>query len=176
MLKGNQIVLKPVRDTDIDQLYDFHLDIANRGEYFPVGVTAEPLYKRRYQETGFWQKDEGMLVIATRGDEIIGHIEFFRTVSYLDELELSYHIYSKNHQGKGIATEAVTLLTKYLFYRLKYNRIRLIIHPENLASKRVAEKSGYVSEGIARGAWYNKGRSQDVEIYAITRSDVNFDE
>jgi RimJ/RimL family protein N-acetyltransferase len=89
----------------------------------------------------------------------------------LDELELSYHIYSSDHAGKGIATEAVKLLTGYLFDRLKYNRIRLIIHPDNAASKRVAEKCGYKFEGTARGAWFHKGRNHDVDVFALLRDE-----
>jgi RimJ/RimL family protein N-acetyltransferase len=49
-------------------------------------------------------------------------IEFFRTVPYLDELELSYQIYGTQNRGKGIAPESVRLLTKYLFERSKVNR------------------------------------------------------
>jgi RimJ/RimL family protein N-acetyltransferase len=160
-----------VRETDLDRLYEFHQDIANRGEYFPIGVVSEPAFKRAFHETGFWQDKEGMLLIVSDTDEILGHIEFFITVAYLDELELSYHIYSQEHHGKGIATDAVKLMTGYLFDRKKNNRIRLIIHPDNLASKRIAEKCGYRFEGVARGAWFHEGRSKDVEVHAILRAD-----
>ena len=112
-----------------------------------------------------------MLVIVNDQDDILGHVSFFETVSYLDEIELSYIIYSDEYRGQGIATEAVSLLTAYLFDVSKYNRIRLIIHPDNMASKRVAEKCNYQYEGIARGAWFNKGHSQDVAVYAIIRED-----
>ncbi len=171
MLKGEVIHLRTVREGDLDRLYQFHHDIGNRGEYFPMGVMPESVFKRSFQETGFWQKDEGMLIIANDAEDILGHIEFFQTVAYLDELELSYHIYKVEHRGQGVATDAVALMTGYLFDQMKHNRIRLIIHPDNLASKRVAEKSGYRSEGIARGAWFNRGRNQDVEVYALLRED-----
>ena len=112
-----------------------------------------------------------MLLIVSHDDDIIGHIEFFRTVPYLDELELSYHIYTSEHQGKGVATEAVKLMTGYLFDRRKEKRIRLIIHPDNAGSKRVAQKSGYQYEGIARGAWFHRGRNQDVEVHSLLRDE-----
>jgi len=171
MLKGDVVRLRTVREADIDQLYDFHQDIVNRGQYFPTGVTAEPVFRRRFQETGFWQKTEGMLLIVSDTGNILGHIEFFQTVAYLDELELSYHIYKDEYRGQGIATDAVKLMTGYLFDRMKHNRIRLIIHPDNLASKRVAEKCGYKYEGLARGAWFNRGRNQDVEVHALLRDE-----
>jgi RimJ/RimL family protein N-acetyltransferase len=105
-------------------------------------------------------------------DEILGHIEFFKTVNYLDEYELSYQVYASEQRGKGIATEAVNLLVRYLFETKRVNRIRLVIHPDNRASRRLAEKCGFRHEGTSRGAWYNKGTHQDVEIYAILHEDV----
>ncbi len=172
MLKGKSITLRPVRETDLDQLYSFHLDIDNRGDYFPRGILAQPAFHKQFQETGFWSKDDGMLVISSSDDEILGHIEFFKTVNYLDEFELSYQVYFPEHRGKGVATEAVNLLVRYLFETKRVNRIRLVIHPDNLASRRIAEKCGFKPEGTARGAWYNKGTHQDVEIYAILHKDV----
>lgn len=77
----------------------------------------------------------------------MGHIEFFKTVNYLDELELSYQIYDQAARGHGYATEAVNLLVWYLFGRLKTNRFRLIIHPKNCVSRRLAEKCGFTLAG-----------------------------
>jgi ribosomal-protein-alanine N-acetyltransferase len=172
MLKGESITLRPVREIDLDQLYVYHLDIDNRGAYFPRGILAQPAFRKQFQETGFWSKDDGMLIIVSSNEEILGHIEFFKTVNYLDEYELSYQIYTPEQRGKGITTEAVKLLVRYLFETKRVNRIRLVIHPDNLASRRLAEKCGFKHEGTARGALYNKGTHQDVEIYAILHADV----
>ena len=172
MIKGKSIILRPVRETDIDPLYLYHLDIDNRGDYFPRGVLSEPAFRKEFQETGFWSKEEGMLVIVSPANDILGHIEFFKTVNYLDEFELSYVVYAVEQRGKGVATEAINLFVRYLFETKRVNRIRLVIHPENRASRRLAEKCGFTHEGTARGAWYNKGRHQDVEIYAILHDDV----
>jgi RimJ/RimL family protein N-acetyltransferase len=170
VLKGEKIRLRPVDEADLDRLYKFHQDIGNRGSYFPIGVMAKSVFTRRFHETGFWEDEEGMLLIVGDDDQIIGHIEFFGTVPYLDELELSYHIYTSEQSGKGVATEAVKLMMGYLFDSKKNNRIRLIIHPDNAASKRVAEKCGFQHEGTARGAWFHQGRNQDVEVFAMLRN------
>jgi len=171
MLKGERIALRLVHESDLNLLYKLHQDIANRGSYYPIKIMAEPVFQKRYRETGFWEDDDGSLLIVDDEDEVIGHIEFFRTVPYLDELELSYQIYTSDQRGKGIATEAVGLMTGYLFDTKKNNRIRLIIHPDNVASRRVAEKCGYKHEGTARGAWFHRGRNQDVEVYALLRDE-----
>ena len=59
MLRGNVIRLRTVRESDLDRLYEFHQDIANRGDYFPIGVMAEPVFRRQFAETGFWEDREG---------------------------------------------------------------------------------------------------------------------
>jgi [ribosomal protein S5]-alanine N-acetyltransferase len=172
MLKGKAITLRPIRDTELDQLYAYHTDIDNRGDFFPRGVVAQSTFRKRFEETGYWSREEGMLVIVSPTDEILGHIEFFKTVNYLDEFELSYQVYGPEQRGKGVATEAVNLLVRYLFESKPVNRIRLVIHPDNEASRRLAEKCGFRHEGTARGAWYHKGAHRDVEIYAILHADV----
>ena len=61
---------------------------------------------------------------------------------------------------------------RYLFEAKRVNRLRLVIHPDNLASRRLAEKCGFQHEGRARGAWYHQGAHRDVEIYAILHAEV----
>lgn len=171
MLTGKRINLRPVLQSDLAQAYAAHININNRGEFFPTGVMSERDFYKEYEENGFLGKEAGMLLIVDQEDRMVGHIEFFKTVNYLDEFELSYHIYDRENHGKGYSTEAVDLLVGYLFGRLKMNRIRLIIHPDNLASRKIAAKCGFTHEGTARGAWYHQGRNHDVEVYALLRSE-----
>jgi len=167
MIKGTSITLRPVRETDLEELYAFHTEIDNRGEFFPRGIRSQVVFNREFHETGLWTKDDGLLVIVDKAGKIIGHIEFYKTVNYLDEYELSYILYSSESRRQGVMTEAVNLMVRYLFETKNINRIRLVIHPDNAASRRLAGKCGFKHEGTARGAWYNKGKHQDVEIYAI---------
>lgn len=172
MLRGKSIQLRPVRQSDLDELYSRHIEIGNRGKFFPLGFLSESEFQRRFQTNGFWAKDEGMLLIVNEGEKIVGHVEFYKTVSYLDELELSYQIYEQAERDQGYVTEAVDLLVRYLFSTRKVFRIRLIIHPDNHASRRVAEKCGFMHEGVARCAWYHQGKNHDVEVYAVLRNEV----
>ncbi len=171
MLNGKNIILRLIDESDLDLMWQHHSDIEDRGPFFPIGVMSKNRFRRQFEETGFWGDNDGMLAIIVKEGEIAGHIEFFSTVRYLDELELSYQIYGKQNRGKGIATEAVQLMTKYLFEKSKTNRIRLMIHPENKASVRVAEKAGYHFETIARGIWYNRGKYYDLLTYVLLREE-----
>lgn len=172
MLKGTSITLRPVLETDLEELYAFHVDIANRGSFFPRGVLSQTAFNNQFRETGFWSSDEGMLLIVNASSRIIGHIEYFKTVNYLDEIELSYILYSPEERGHGAMTDAVNLMVRYLFDTKPINRIRLVIHPDNTASRRLAEKCGFRHEGTARGAWYQNGSHHDVDIYAILHKEI----
>jgi RimJ/RimL family protein N-acetyltransferase len=163
--------LRPIRESDLDALYAAHTNIANRGAFFPLGVQSESAFKRDFAESGFWQREEGTLLIETLDGELAGHIEFFKPVSYWDAFELSYQLYDDRFAGRGLVTEAVQLLVDYLFATKKQHRIQLVIVPENAASRRIAEKCGFALEGTARGAFYNQGRNQDVLIFSLLRDD-----
>ena len=172
MLEGELVTLRLVREVDLDEVWAAHTTIANRGAFFPLGVVSEAEFKRRFTESGFWEKTEGTLLITDPADgRILGHIEFFVPVSYWDAFELSYQLFDGSTAGRGYVTEAVQLVVDYLFGAKKQHRIHLVIVPENLASRRIAEKCGFQLEGTLRGAFFNDGRNQDVVVYSLLRTD-----
>ena len=69
-----------------------------------------------------------------------------------------YHI-DETMQGKGYMTEALTAGVDYMFRKVKLHRIEANIMPANIASQRVAVKSGFYKEGISakylniNGSW-----------------------
>ena len=52
MLTGDRVVLAPVREADLPAFYAAHVDIRNRGAYFPLGVLSESTMKTRFAQTG----------------------------------------------------------------------------------------------------------------------------
>ena len=172
MLQGKLLRLRTVRERDLDDLYSKLNDLQYRGSFFPLGLQAEPVFHRKFEENGFWGENEGMLLMTDPNDEVVGEIEFYPIVHYLVGYELSYLVFGSGHWGKGYATEAVRLLTAYLFARLRINRGQLAIHPENEASRRVAKKAGYMLEGVMRGCWFHKGNFHDLEIWSILRDEL----
>jgi [ribosomal protein S5]-alanine N-acetyltransferase len=170
VLRGERVELRLVGEADLPAFIAAHLDIQNRGAHFPLGVVSEPVLRQRYADHGFWDRTEGTLLIW-HGDDIVGHIEFFVPVSYWDAFELSYQLYDDRHAGQGYTTEAVQLLVDHLTATKKQHRIHLVIVPANQASRRVAEKCGFVLEGTVRGAFFNDGRNHDVLLYSLLRTD-----
>ncbi len=79
---------------------------------------------------------------------------------------------SKSQWGRGIMTEALTAVIKYLFTETDMNRIISKHDMRNPASGGVMKKSGMFLEGVKRKAQYReKNGLCDVAYYAILRED-----
>jgi ribosomal-protein-alanine N-acetyltransferase len=117
---------------------------------------------RRYVEHGhgLWA-----MVLKPTG-EMIGDCGLtVQDVDGKNEIEIGYHV-RRDHWGQGLATEAARACRDFGFARLPVERLVSIIRPENLPSRRVAEKNGMVlwKEIIKAGL--------PQVVYSITRSDV----
>jgi RimJ/RimL family protein N-acetyltransferase len=62
-------------------------------------------------------------------------------VDDVTEMEVGYHL-ARRHQGQGLATEAARACLDYAFSNLGLHRVISLIRPENLPSRRVAERNG----------------------------------
>lgn len=172
IVRGRTVLLRTVREGDLDTLYAFFTDIENRGLYFPIFIPSETQFKREFAENGFWQNDEGDALICDLDGSILGVILFFRATPYFDGFEIGYRLFDPVYSGRGAMTEALALMTYVLFAMKKINRLELKIMPENTASVRVAEKNGYTLEGVARGCLFHRGAYRDMAIYALLRSEA----
>lgn len=176
MLNGKGVTLRPVEAADLDAWYRLILDVKNRGEFYPATIQSMSELRKELESTGFWTPDFGILLIFDNDSgRIIGQIAFFKTVQYMTELEIGYIMFDTTARARGGMTEALKMLTRYLFQTKNVNRVRLCIATQNGASRRVAEKGGYTHEGCQRGAWWNDGRHYDMELYGYIRSDLPAD-
>jgi RimJ/RimL family protein N-acetyltransferase len=74
-------------------------------------------------------------------------------------------------RGCGVATRALRLLSRWAVTEGGVERLELLTHPENVASQRVAEKAGFVREGVLRShAHFREGRRDSV-LFSLLPSD-----
>ncbi len=69
----------------------------------------------------------------------------------------------------GVATAAVHALRDWAFLTTDLIRLEIVVAIGNLASLRVAEKSGATREGIQRSRLLLHGRAHDAVMYSLTR-------
>jgi RimJ/RimL family protein N-acetyltransferase len=74
-------------------------------------------------------------------------------------------------RGRGIATGALGLLTEWGLADLGALRLELLISVENNASKRVAERCGYIREGVLRSVFLKQELRGDTEIWSRLPTD-----
>jgi RimJ/RimL family protein N-acetyltransferase len=86
------------------------------------------------------------------------------------EVELGY-ITSPAARGRGVATGMLAELTRWAFDELGALRVTLIIDVENRASSRVAERCGYVLEGVMRSSYLKDDVRVDAGLWSRLPTD-----
>jgi len=84
--------------------------------------------------------------------------------------EVGYWL-GETHWGKGLATEAVRLMTDYAFDRFDFERLQATVLEWNPASCRVLEKAGFVREARHRRSIIKDGQVIDSWVYGLLCSD-----
>lgn len=93
-------------------------------------------------------RDQNAFAIADETDALLGVISVRLTA---EPPTVGYWI-AREARGRGIATAATVAISQWAFETFQPPRLALHVEPENLASRRVAEKSGYVRvPGTIRG-------------------------
>lgn len=172
LAKGNNIGIRLIRSQDIETLLGLWENLESRGEYFPHTVFTENTLRQRFQADGFYSEQGGQCLICRLSDQaIVGNVFFFRPNVFYQYLEIGYILFDPAARGKGYCSEAVSLLSGHLFKTRQINKLLLSIHPDNAASRRVAEKCGYTLEGVDRQAAYSDGAFMDLERYSLLRGE-----
>jgi ribosomal-protein-alanine N-acetyltransferase len=169
MIEGSDFQLRTVRESDLTELFVFFDSIRLKGDYLPSTLLSESQFRRAFLETGFWEEDRGMILLSN--GKLLGAIWYERQKSF-DCLELYYYIFQREDRKKGIMSEALPLFCSYLFATKKLQRLQIAVPDYSKAALRVAQKSGFQFEGIARKAFFHRGDYLDLCLYSLLRSEA----
>jgi ribosomal-protein-alanine N-acetyltransferase len=81
------------------------------------------------------------------------------------------YIIDPARQRQGIATEAVSAMLDFCFSELGLHRVQAFIHPDNIASLRLAQKLGFRREGLLRDNLRVGDVWRDDALYALLETD-----
>lgn len=148
------VILVPISVEDNEWLYKLIVDNLSRlKDYFPQTVgkvtsagTALTTIAN-YQEA--WKSYQYRVYVLKYNDERVGILFIKQMDSRHAKCELAYFI-DKNFEGKGICTQAINYACTIAFDELYMNKVYCKVDVNNIASRRVAQKAGFVEEGILK--------------------------
>jgi RimJ/RimL family protein N-acetyltransferase len=112
-------------------------------------AASSEVYCRNAHANFIARKDLPFLVFEKATGQLVGATGLHRIDWATPKAEIGYWGRSAC-AGRGFVSESVQALTAYAFNHLQAVRIELITDADNLASRRVAERSQFMLEGILR--------------------------
>lgn len=144
-LRTQRLVLRSPRVSDVNGLAVIYGDplvmqvIGDGSTRTQEQVEAAVLWMmKQWEQNGF-----GLYVVEQEHDkQIIGRCGLIcRVIEEQPEVELAY-LLKRQIWGRGLATEAAMRIRSYAIEALGFRRLISLVHPDNIASKRVAQKVG----------------------------------
>lgn len=118
----------------------------------------------RYEEDGLpW-------VGIWLNDRMAGGILFFPLEDRSRATEIGYWL-GEWAAGRGLMTRAVRAMLGFVFDDLQLNRVGLKVEVSNKRSRALAERLGFIFEGIQRQGWVNGENLVDMAMYSMLLSD-----
>jgi len=165
-LQTPRLILRSFDEQDVDAMARL---FANPGFMrFSLGV-----YTERKQTVAFiekvmaWDREAmpSLFAVTLRGEnEIIGYCGFHHHPEMPGEVEIGYRLHP-DYWNRGLITEAARAVRDHAFAELKLPRVISLVHPDNIPSRRVAEKNGMKVEKETTF------RGFPTLVYAMTREE-----
>lgn len=172
ILKGKLCILRPwVRDDiwELASLANNRKIFENLRDFFPHPYT--------YRDSATWVE------YCIRNNDPVTHfaIESDHCLAGSAGITLLHDVYKKNAEigywlgedfwNRGIITEAISLLIKYIFETFDATRIFAELYSGNIGSQRALEKNGFRREAFFRSNIFKMGKFRDSMIYALLKQE-----
>ena len=176
-LADDVVLLRPWREADVPGklLLGFSDPLVQRFSW-PRTTPYTEADARSYfagQEQARVRGEELNFALADPDDQavVLGGASLYDVLTDQGCASVGYWL-ARQARGRGIATHAVRLLARWAFAELGLARLELTCSPDNEASQRVAERCGFVREGLLRSHIPFKGARRDSVIYSLLTGEL----
>lgn len=156
-----QAFVRPLRPSDAPQVLEAfcsHPDMARQGEVKNL-IEAE-----NYIQQLLKNPDQQVPLAIVQGTGLVGLVS--ASIDSGNRNAWVWYWMHAAHRGSGLASRALAALADELFTAHQIHRLELGLRVNNPASKKVAERCGFVLEGRERDKFLINGERIDVLNYA----------
>lgn len=174
LLRGPRVHLRPVRESDVGPRYVGWLNDRETNRYM------ETRFARHTRKTVLSfvrdkrvrRRVEPFFCICLNGTgEHIGNVKLGPIHPRHKTADVSLFIGEKSLWGKGYASEAIALVTKFAFERLRLNKLEAGCYEANRASAKAFARCGYAREGFRKAHVIYGGKPMSVVLLGLTAAD-----
>src|SRR5438045_1999411 len=169
LLRGDKVTLRSVRENDVEHFGGWFADmevtrfLARR---MAIALEQEQEFLKKIGES----KDDVWWVIEAEGKAI--GATGIHGINWLDANGTTgIVIGEKASWGKGYATEAMRLRTRYAFRELNLHKLMTEVDAGNEASRKALERNGYRTVGIRHEQTFREGKWRDRWLGEVLRAD-----
>nr|WP_317357351.1 GNAT family protein [uncultured Tyzzerella sp.] len=169
VLETERLILRRFNINDLDDFFEY-------AKIEEIGLNAGWIPHSSKEDTSlilnmFINDKNTFAIVYKNNNKVIGSISLSRDKlrTTTNSKSLGY-VLSKKYWGKGIMTEVVKKILEYAFLNLNLDIISVSHFTDNIASKKVIIKNGFIYEGTLRNSFllYN-GKIKDKCIYSLTK-------
>lgn len=140
-VESDDFVLRPFSFEDAKDFFEIANNPDNLSFIFPVQATFEE--SQRLLVHTFMKEPLGIWAIEDKKThKMVGCIRLEAIKEEEKSAEIGYFLH-KDYWGQGYMTHLLRELLFIAFYHCDFHKLTIIVHEENVASKRVAEKAGF---------------------------------
>jgi ribosomal-protein-serine acetyltransferase len=176
-LSDGRIIVRPHEAGDVDMLFAaVRESIAEIGPWLPW---CHPGYSRtdaagfiEFSRRGWSDASQFQFVIAhAETGEIVGGISLNHIVRANSLANMGYWVRTSATR-RGVATDAARLVARFGFSQIGLTRIEIAAMPENVRSRKVAERIGAKFELLARNRLVMHSKAYDAALYSLVPAEL----
>lgn len=175
--RGNLVRLRTIEQKDVDADTRATAEVDAEAERYqseiPFPYSPEPdrtelerLHNRKPGDDSFFW------VIENQEGENVGCVNTFDCDRRVGVFKYAIMI-RRPYWRRGYATESITLVARYYFRELGYQKLTSMVYSCNERSLCMHEKLGFVFEGRLRRTVYTNGRHYDTIYFGMTKEEFD---
>lgn len=167
ILNGELIKLRQIEESDCTEAYVNWLKDEEVNKFLETKWCEQTLDSVLHFVKSQRESDNTFLfaIIDKKSNGHIGNIKIGPIDFHYLHGDISYFIGNKDHWHKGIATDAIRLISEFGTTELKLHKLEAGTYEDAVGSRKALERNGFIQEGILKDHVYCDGKYMNVLLF-----------